>query len=501
MRPSVTLRFSGAVAALLACGTATVRPGEPAATNAPANQVLMNDDFGKLVVVPTNAMSSQFRPPSGISITNQIPSPTPGTPIPALVQEREQNQRAGREQLQFFPPFSPPLASYLASVDQFGNTALKPGALFPWAPNDVLPQRVKYWASEVGLCYSLQQTVTFVNMTDVMQGDNNLGYYTLAFAAKWAVYNDPPSATAGWLSTQIKVKTGLDESGNTQSARSNLGTITDPTGLWLGFNGIAVQELAWQQSFRNGELVFLGGVLNQANYLDVNSYANNGRSQLINSALINSMVIPLPAYLPGVNLQWQFDDQWYAMACASAGTATAGDAPWTGFSFDNWSAAWELGYMPKNVLGMGPGVYRVQPFVARVGDTLGPGIGFNAQQQLGENTPVGWYGRIGFGSESVTAGAAAQVGTGFVFRGPLAQLGLAPSRSNDGLGLGFVWSQPSASSATLVHENEFGLEATYVLQLTPMAKLQSDLQVIRDPAYNPGARQAFVFQIQLALAW
>jgi hypothetical protein len=46
-------------------------------------------------------------------------------------------------------------------VDQFGNTALKPGALFPWVPNDVLPQRVKYWASEVGLRYSLQQTVTY----------------------------------------------------------------------------------------------------------------------------------------------------------------------------------------------------------------------------------------------------------------------------------------------------------------------------------------------------
>ena len=338
-------------------------------------------------------------------------------------------------------------------------------------------------------------------MTDVMQGDNSLAYYTLAFAAKWAVYNDPPSATAGWLSTQIKVKTGLDESGNTQSAKSNLGTITDPTGLWSGFNGIAVQELAWQQSFRNGELVFLGGVLNQANYLDVNSYANNGRSQFINSALINSMVMPLPAYLPGVNLQWQFDDQWYVMGCASAGTASAGDAPWTGFSFNNWSAAWELGYMPKNVLGMGPGVYRVQPFVARVGDALGPGLSFNAQQQLGEHTPIGWYGRFGFGSESVTAGAAAQIGTGFAIRGPLAQLGLAPSRSNDGVGLGFVWSQPSASSATLVHENEVGLEATYVLQLTPMAKLQSDLQVIWDPAYNPGAGRAFVFQVQLALAW
>ena len=501
MRPGATLLFYGAVGAALTCGTALVRPAEPAATNAPGNQVLLNDNFGQLIVVPTNAVSSQFFPSPGISITNEIPSPTPGTPIPEPVQERERDQRAGRDELQFFPPFAPRLAPYLASVDQFGNTVLKPGALIPWAPNDVLPQRAKYWASEFGLRYSLQQTITYVQMTDVMQGDNTLGYYTLSFAAKWAVYNDPPSATAGWFSTQIKVKTGLNDSGDTQSARSNLGTITDPTGLWSGFNGIAVQELAWQQSFRDGQLVFLGGVLNQANYLDVNSYANNGRGQFINSALINSMVMPLPAYLPGVNLQWQFDDEWYVMTCASAGSASAGQAPWTDFSFNNWSAACELGYMPKNVHGLGPGVYRAQPFVARVGDALGSGLCFNAQQQLGEHTPIGWYGRFGFGSQSVTAGAAAQVGTGFVIRGPLEQLGLAPARSNDGVGVGFVWSQPSASSAMLVHENEFGIEADYVLQLTPMAKLQSDFQVIWNPAYNPGANHAFVLQIQLEFAW
>jgi hypothetical protein len=118
------LRFSGAVAAVLACGTVCVRPAEPAATNAPENQVLLNDNFDKVVAIPTNAVPPKLLPPRGISITNQIPSPIRGPLIPGPVQEREQNQRAGRDRLQFFPPFSPPLASCLATVDQFGNTAL-----------------------------------------------------------------------------------------------------------------------------------------------------------------------------------------------------------------------------------------------------------------------------------------------------------------------------------------------------------------------------------------
>jgi len=153
MRPGATLRFCGVVGAVLACSTVVVRPAEPAGTNAPGNKVLLNDNLGKVVAVPTNAVPAQLLPPPGISVTNQVPSPAPGTPIPGPVQEREQDQRTGKDTLQFFPPFSPQLAPYLGSVDQFGNTALKPGALITSTPADALPQRVKYWASEVGLRY------------------------------------------------------------------------------------------------------------------------------------------------------------------------------------------------------------------------------------------------------------------------------------------------------------------------------------------------------------
>ena len=501
---------------------------EIASTNPPSRQMLLRDSMGQLTIIPTNRISRHLLPPVRIGMTNQVPEPTRGMVVPAPIREREEAQQARRDTLRFFPSYTMPLAPYLEGQDDFGNTALKPGALIPWTPIDAAAQQMKYWSSEAGLRYSLKQTITYVNMTDVMQGDNTLGYYTLSFQGKWSIYDDPPSGTSGWLSTQVKVKTGIGDNGMTQSAQRNLGTITDPTGLWLSFNGIAVQELAWQQSFRDGEIVFLGGVLNQANYLDVNSYANSGRGQFINSALINSMVMPLPGYLPGVNLQWQFDDEWYAMVGASAGTAKAGYPPWSGFSFNSWSAAWELGYMPKNFLGLGPGVYRIQPFVSQVtgveqasytvtipGTTvttnvtistttnspLQPGLCFNFQQQLGERVPVGWYGRFGFGGWQTTAGASAQIGTGFVTRGPLAYLGLFPSRKYDAAGVGFAWSQPSDGSSTVYHENEFALEAGYVLQLTPLAKLQPDFQVVWNPAYNPGANRAFVFQLQLDVAW
>jgi porin len=365
-------------------------------------------------------------------------------------------------------------------------------------------------------------------MTDVKQGDNALAFYTLSFPAKWAIFSTAEGSTAGWLSSQMGVKVGLDKAGNSQSAQSNLGTLTDPTGVWSGVNGLRVQELAWQQSLFDGRLVAVAGMVNQGNYFDANTYANSGRGQYFNSALINSMVMPLPAYNLGANLQWQPLSDWYGMLGGSVGNAPAGQLPWTDFTWNNWSLLGEFGFAPKDVFGLGPGVYRIQPFVAQAGwvaqttytvtapgttnstsvtvnsPTNSPvqaGLCFNLQQQLGQDAPVGWFGRFGLGGSQVAAGAAAQVATGFGIRGPLACAGLFPSRQNDTAGIGFVWSQPSWSASPAAHQNEYVVEAGYVLQLTPFARLQPDLQFVWNPANNPNADHALVFQLQLEIAW
>jgi porin len=475
---------------------------ESAPTNAPPGDALLTGPLGRLVAVPTNEIPRGLLPPPKLGIGSQVPTPARGTRVPESVLQRLQERRSGQDEFQWFPAAQARLMPYLAAQDEFGNTAIHPGPLIPSTPIEVAAQRGKYWLSEIGLRYSLAQTFTFVSMSDVMQGDNVLGFYTFDFAAKWAVFSTADSSMASWISAQIEAKTGLGSAGDTQSAGSNLGMITEPTSIWSGVNGFRIPELAWQQSFRHGEIVALAGMVSQGNYIDVNSYANSGRGQFLNSALINSMVLPLTAYNPSVNLQWQPHDDWYAMFGASAGASLPGSAPWADFTWDYWAAPWEIGYAPDDVLGLGPGVYRIQPFVAQAGGPTQGGLCFNIQQQLGQHAPYGWFGRFGFGGSEVTANASAQIGTGFVMKGPLAHAGLFPSRKEDGAGIGFVWSQPSAAGSTpVVHENEYVVEAGYVLQLTSTAKLQPDLQIVWNPAYNPDAGPAVVFQFQLDIAW
>lgn len=94
-----------------------------------------------------------------------------------------------------------------------------------------------------------------------------------------------------------------------------------------------------------------------------------------------------------------------------------------------------------------------------------------------------------------------QIGTGFVMHAPLDHLGLVPRLHNDVLGVGFVWSHVAESTQPIYHQDEYVLEVFYTLQLSPLARLQPDVQILWNPAYNPDAGPAAVFQLQLILAW
>ena len=485
------------LAMLLAAASAN---GVAAGTNTaglPSDPMLLLDSLGRVVSVSTNEVPSALRPGAAIGIGNQIPNPTRGSSLPQPILQRVGTNAPG---FRFFPARRPTLMPYLASQDEYGNTAIRPGALFFLTPLEGPVQDGKYRLSEYGFRYSLEQTLTFVSLTDVLKGDSDLGYYTFDLKSKWAVFDAPDAGTAGWISSQVEAKNGLESAGNTQSAKSNLGTVTDPTGIWSEVNGFRVPELAWQQSARRGEIVLVAGMVSQRNYIDGNAYADSGRSMFMNSALIHSEVLPLAQYNFGLNLQWQPVDEWYAMAGASMGNAKAGNAPWTDYSGENWSLPGEIGYAPRDLFDLGPGVYRIQPFAAEVNGATGGGLCFDLQQQLGSQSPLGWFGRFGFGGKKVSNGASAQAGTGFVVQGPFKHM-LLQRTSNDLLGVGFVWSQPSSTTKTVYHENEYVLETVYALQLTPTIKIQPDFQMIWDPAFHRDTDQAMVFQLQLAMAW
>jgi porin len=467
-------------------------------TNPPPADLLLIDRFGKPVHVSTNQVPSSLLPPSGQGLGHQIPASPKGSPMPEEIQQRIQQSKTGRE---WFPATPPVLAPYLGGLDDFGNTAVQPGALIPIEPQSLLAQQAKYAVSDVGLRYGLWQSLTMVSMSDVASGSSTLQYYTATFVGKWAITETGDPSRAGWLSTEANLQFGLSPASRTQSPQGNLGNIANPLATVFGPNGGWLSELAWQQSLAGGTFVLIAGLVDQSNYLDANNYANNSQGQFLNSALVNSVVLPFPFNNLGLNLQWQPGKTWYAMLGMGANNQLPGNSPFVDLGFNNWSYLFEFGLTLQDVLGLGSGNYRLQPFLATVDGITQPGIALNMDQQLGKDSPFGWFGRFGVGGSRVTLdGAAVQISTGLAVQAPLQHLGLVPKLSNDFFGAGFIWSQPSAVFKPAAHADEYGLETTYVLQLTPLASIQPDLQIIWNSADN-NADHNIIFQLQLNLSW
>ena len=137
------------------------------ATNAPPGEILQTDSLGRVVKVTTNQLNQSLLPRGDLQLRRQLPATAKGTSMSDEALKRTQEERAGKEALEFFPTAPPRLMPYLASQDEFGNTAGHPGALISVAPLESLVQGAKTALSDIGLRYSLQQTFTYVNMTDV----------------------------------------------------------------------------------------------------------------------------------------------------------------------------------------------------------------------------------------------------------------------------------------------------------------------------------------------
>lgn len=64
---------------------------------------------------------------------------------------------------------------------------------------------------------------------------------------------------------------------------------------------------------------------------------------------------------------------------------------------------------------------------------------------------------------------------------------------------GFYWLR--AADPAAVNRDEYGLELTYVIQLTETLTLQPDFQLVFDPAYNAGEDTQAIFTMQLNYVW
>ena len=398
------------------------------------------------------------------------------------------------------PKTQPTLMPYLATVNLYGDSCTVDGALVTGDPLSAAAQSVKTALAQYGVNYAIWQAYDFVAMSGTL-GDTKdvLNYYSFNSYLTWNMFQtDELGGSAGWLTMGGSAGTGFGYDGNEQTAQGNMGTLGFPLGTDVG-QAAYLYQLAWQQSFMGGQVVVTAGLVDPEMYMDLNTYANNQFNQLMNYEFINPATLPWSYNALGVVVQWQPVNWFYAMFASIANNTAYGASPVQDISSDDWTNTFELGLIGEDVLGLGPGTLRVLPFFGTSKGETGTGIAINLEQKLSKSSPLGMFMRAGFTNDALGAvqGGKSSFASGLVLNGPSESPLLKTQQAY--LAGGFYWLE--APYPTTAHENEYGFELTYVLQLTETLTLQPDIQVILDPANNPTTDSVLMFTMQLTYTW
>jgi len=402
--------------------------------------------------------------------------------------------------LRLFPTEQPRMMPYLAAANLYGNTCLQSGALVEKDPVSDAAQAVKTALSQYGINYGLWQSYDFVGVTGAQSGTRStFNYYSMDFYGTLNVFStDEMGGTAGWLTFAASAGSGLGYDAEFQGPRQSIGAQGYPLGVDYQ-QDIFIAQLAWQQSFLDGQLVVTAGFLNQEYYLDLNTYANNQYNQLLNYEFVTPSLLPWSFQSMGIVVQWQPTDWFYAMCSSQANNTPQSMPAFENLSFDNWTTTFEFGLVAEDFLGLGPGIYRTIPFLATVEGSMGAGILFNVEQRLGKDGALAVFGRGGFGNQNVTrlGGTEASFSGGLAFMGPTDTTLFRGQQAY--LAAGFYWLDSALEGTP--NSQEWGIELTYVLQVTPTVTLQPDVQVILDPMFNAEHDTAVALMMQLNVVW
>lgn len=500
VRPAVkSLAWRSIPCLLLAAGTAAAQQAQMTNAVIQEDYLFFNNGQQAGVVVVEDAAPGLK---SAMVPEDQKPKRKKGVATPADILAKS-GKPAAAPGWEFFPSQSLTLAPYLDSFWSMGNTCMQPGALIHDDPLSDGAQLAKTKLSEVGLDYNLSQAYTYTALKNSANGPTSFNAYNMSWVGIWNLVRTP-AGQGVMLNYELDAGSGMGFNQNKQQPQSSLGSLNDPSSNYQG-QGIYLANLSLAATLCNGTVIVQGGQIDMGNYFDANSYANNNFGQFMNVAFVNSGVYALTTGSLGGSIAWQPCDVFYLMTGVAANNTPAMQSPFSNVSGNNVSYLLEAGFPFADVLGLGPGTYRVQPFLATADGTTAGGLCFNLQQQLGKESPFGWFGRFGFGNPSVVGvngiGAKAEAATGFVVQSPFTSHGYFSAANNEFLGIGFVWSQPSNLQQPVNNQNEYGVELTYVTQLTPTVTLQPDLQFITDPVDGNQGSTSTVFQLQLNVVW
>lgn len=399
-----------------------------------------------------------------------------------------------------FMPSSPQhFMPYLDSIFVPGNTCVEPCGIVSEDALSTTAQQVKTALSRVGLQYNVTLSANYTGLPQRFPGHrrdfmafNNVANFT------WFLFKDCDNSQGFFLSVEADWGQGTNFSERKRSAQHSIGSLSNPQGSIRGGKGVFIPNLALGYSCFDGKWVGMVGTIDTTDFLDQNAYSASWSGNLTNEAFNFNPCLPLEWANWGYMTAWQPTKNFYTMYATTGCNGKINHNPFPYINSNAWVHIAELGLITENFLGIGPGIYRFQYTTTRYKGETGAGIAFNFQQQLGGNSHLGFFTRCGILDEdaaTVSSVRACATG-GLVLQAPFRSRGWGSKSNNDQIALGFLWERAAKSAKPYAHKDEYGIELSMVMQITPTFYLQPDVQYIFNPVYQSDRSGALVLQMQ-----
>ncbi len=439
------------------------------------------------VLEPSRQQSARYR---GVSTSELI-----------LWQARQHDGKddaAGRTWL-FFPSAPPKFMPYLDSLFVPGNTCVEPGAALGSDALSTAAQQVKAAASRMGLQYTLVLSGAYTHLAPRFSGyRRDLMAFNNALTGTWFLAKSRDNERGLFLSFEADWGLGANFSQRKAGAQKSIGSLSNPQGSNRGGNGVFIPHLALGYSHWGGRLVTMVGTLDMSNFFDQNAYSADWNGNLMNESFNYNPCLPLQWANWGYMTAIQPSKHWYFMYASTGCNTEINHNPFSNINWNAWIHVAELGFIREDVAGLGSGTYRLQFTMTRNNGQTGAGAAFNIQQQLGRHSRVGFFSRGGLMDQDAAAisGVKAAATAGLVLQAPFRSRGWGSAANHDQVALGLLWQRAARSENPVKHHDEYGLELSAVVQVTPTFFLQPDVQCIFNPVHKTDRSCALIFQLQ-----
>lgn len=121
----------------------------------------------------------------------------------------------------------------------------------------------------------------------------------------------------------------------------------------------------------------MGGMINQTNYFDANTYANTTFGQFGGAPFVNNQVLPLGDSNFGFVGQYQFNDNWFLQIGGNMMDNEPRRNPFHNTTGKSFNLLGEIGWTHEKAFGIGTGTYRLQPFMFHAAGRNHGGVAFN----------------------------------------------------------------------------------------------------------------------------